>query len=213
MAQLRQRLVEVSIPGPEGPLEGLLDRPATPPRGRCVVCHPHPLHGGAMTNKVVYTLATAALASGFVALRFNFRGVGASAGTHDYGRGEVQDVIAAVRWLREREGDLPLFLAGFSFGSQMALRAAATVHPRWLVTVGTPSSGYVPGAEPAPPGCPWLAIHGRDDEVVDCATTQAWLAGFHPPPRFEVVDGTGHFFHRHLGELRALVEPFLAEST
>lgn len=200
----------VVIAGPAGPLQGLLSEPRVPARGLCVVCHPHPLYGGAMDNKVVYTLAAAAVAQGFVALRFNFRGVGESAGRHDHGYGEVEDALAAVTWLRARSGTGPLLLAGFSFGAQMALRAAQAARPAWLVTVGTPPAGYIPGVDPPAPACPWLAIHGRDDTVVDCAQTAAWLQTLRPVPRLEVIEGTGHFFHRHLGELRALAEAFVA---
>lgn len=162
-----------------------------------------------MTNKVAYTLAAAALELGFLSLRFNFRGVGRSAGQHDAGRGEVEDVVATVDWLRTR-GDGPLLLAGFSFGAQMALRAAAQRPPAWLVTVGTPGPQYLAGPDPAVPQCPWLAVHGEEDEVVDCATTRDWLASLSPPPRFESVPDTGHFFHRRLVDLRQRVVAFLA---
>lgn len=211
MTSTRRRNIEkIAFEGPAGTLEGALMVPPADVRGLCVVCHPHPLYGGTMDNKVVYTLAAAAVAQGFAALRFNFRGVRGSAGRHDAGQGEVEDTLEAVAWLQAYSGARPLLLAGFSFGAQMALRAAQTTQPCGLITVGTPATGRLDAEDPPSPACPWLAIHGRDDDVVDYAQTLSWLQTTHPHARLETIAGTGHFFHGHLGELRARVEPFIA---
>lgn len=209
-AAFRRRTAAVVFEGPAGSVQGALMAPPGAVRGLCVVCHPHPLYGGTMANKVVYTLAAAAVHQDFLALRFNFRGVGASAGHYDAGRGEVADALAAVTWLRTQGGNRPLLLAGFSFGAQIALRAAARARPDGLITVGTPPAGYLDAEDPPSPACPWLALHGRDDAVVDYAKTCDWLRAAHPQARLETIEGAGHFFHGHLGELRAGVAPFIA---
>jgi alpha/beta superfamily hydrolase len=131
---------EVLLPGPAGRLEALIAAPRAPrsPAGFCVVCHPHPLFGGAMTNKVAYTLASSALQAGLVAVRFNFRGVGRSEGQYSDARGETDDVLAVVEWMRARMPGAPVALAGFSFGAYVSLKAAATVHPVLQISVSVP---------------------------------------------------------------------------
>lgn len=207
------------LPGPSGALQALLAAPrGGTARGVAVICHPHPLYGGTMTNKVVYTLASCAMKAGFYTLRFNYRGVGDSAGSYDGARGETSDTLAAVEWLRARVADLPLLLAGFSFGAYVALKAAASARPAWLLSASLPL-GRVRGAfgesdsQPLPPhpGCRWLVIHSRDDEVVDYAETLRLLAGYQPAPHIETLDGAGHFYHGRLGDLQQLVLPFLQQ--
>ncbi|MDB5986729.1 MAG: hypothetical protein JWR16_1782 [Nevskia sp.] len=211
---------EVFIQGPAGRLETLVAMPKEDLRGFCVVCHPHPLFGGAMTNKVVYTLASCALKAGFATARFNFRGVGKSTGLYDETRGETDDALAVVAWLRAQldpvlaasaqAGPLPLTLAGFSFGAYVALNAAAQARPQRLVSIAIPFGRYVNSSAPPPhPGCPWLAVHSHDDDVVDFASTQAALAAYAPPPRLQEFDGAGHFFNGRLTELQDVVLPFL----
>lgn len=203
---------EYLLPGPAGRIETLIATPKTPQpvRGFCVVGHPHPLFGGAMSNKVVYTLAACALSAGMVAARFNFRGVGRSAGLYDESRGETDDALAVVAWLRERLPAVPIVLAGFSFGAYVTLKAAATVKPLGLVSVGIPFGRYVDGgAIPPHPGCPWLALHSRDDEVVRYVETVPVLQDYVPPPQLVSFDGAGHFFHGRLPELQAEVLPFM----
>jgi Predicted hydrolase of the alpha/beta superfamily len=200
----------LSIPGPVGRLEALLAEPAVTPRGIAVLGHPHPLYGGAMTNKVVHTLAAAANHCGLVALRFNFRGVGASDGAFDEGRGETEDALAATAWLRERHPDLPLLLGGFSFGAMVTLRAARQAQPRALVSVGLPLQfAGVDGSLPPHPECPWLEVHGRDDEIVSYEETLKWLQSYRPPPELQVLEHSGHFFHGRLGELENLLTGFI----
>lgn len=197
------------LPGPAGRIETLAAVPAAGPSGIAVVCHPHPLHGGALTNKVTYTLASCALKAGYATARFNFRGVGKSEGTHDAGRGETDDTLAVVAWLRQQLPGLPLLLAGFSFGAFVSLKAAAQAAPTVQVSIAPPFKYFA--GEPLPPRPPgaWLVVHGRDDEVVDFEETRVVLERYAPPPELVVPDGVGHFFHGRLDELGRAVGPFL----
>jgi alpha/beta superfamily hydrolase len=200
--------------GPAGHIETIVAVPKTPrsPRGCCVVCHPHPLFGGSMTNKVAHTLANTAVKAGLVALRFNFRGVGRSGGVHDDARGETDDTVVVAEWLRARMGQPQprLVLAGFSFGAYVSLKAAARLHPALQISVSVPFGRYVDGASPPPhPGCPWLTLHSTDDDVVDYAETAAVLDGYTPPPERVVLDGAGHFYHGRLGDVERAVQRFI----
>lgn len=204
--------LELFVAGPVGRLETLVAAPREAAAGICVVCHPHPLYGGALSNKVVYALASAALKAGLVTARFNFRGVGRSEGVYDEARGETDDTLAVVDWLRRRQPRGPLVLAGFSFGAYVSLKAAARAHPAVLVSASIPFGKYFDAAEPPPhPGCPWLAVHSVDDEVVDFEDTRRVLEAYMPPPRLVRMEGFGHFYHGHLGELQQAVQPFLQE--
>ena len=209
------RAEAVEIAGPAGRLEGVIEDPApgTAPSAFLVVCHPHPLHGGTMTNKVVTTLARTAHAQGVPSLRFNFRGVGASEGVFDEGRGEVLDALATVAIGRQRWPDASLWLAGFSFGGVVALRASTTrgvgVVDR-LVTVA-PALGRNFGSvrDISVPACPWLVVQGDADEVIDGDLVIDWASQLDPAPRLEVLPGVGHFFHGHLPALQGVVADFL----
>lgn len=161
-----------------------------------------------MHNKVAHTLARAALARGAPALRFNFRGVGRSAGVHDEGRGEADDALAAIEWMRGRHPGAELWLMGFSFGAMVALRVAAAAAASRLVTVAPAVTR--PGFElSAPPTMPWLLVQGSADELVDAAAVRAWAAQQAPPPLLHEMPGVSHFFHGHLHELRDAVAGFL----
>jgi len=196
------------IPGPAGALQGLLEDPqgeAAPARaGFAVVCHPHPLFGGTMLNKVVHTLARALQEQGLATLRFNYRGVGESEGQYDEGRGETADALAVIEWGRSRWPGAALTLAGFSFGSMVALLAAASAQPARLITVA-PAVKYLQFATVTQPACPWLIIQGEADEVVDCRDVVAFAARFSPPPMLRLLPGVDHFFNRRLNELRDAV--------
>jgi alpha/beta superfamily hydrolase len=195
----------VRIAGPAGALEALVELPAAPQPARvAVICHPHPLHGGTLTNKVVYTLARALQARGAVAVRFNYRGVGASEGQYDGGVGEVEDALAAVAYAAERWPASSLILAGFSFGANVVLRAATRSAPEWLICVA-PAVAMLRGPL-EPPKCPWLIVQGDADEIVDASQVQRWAAGFTPPPQLHMLEGVGHFFHGRLHELGELVQ-------
>jgi len=174
-----------------------------------VVCHPHPLYGGTMQNKVVHALGRAMQELGAPTVRFNFRGVGASAGAYDAGRGEIDDAVAVVAWARARWNCEALWLAGFSFGSAVALQAAALVRPLALVTVAPPV-GRLLATSTAHPQCRWLVVQGDNDELVDFATVQSWARGFDDPPEFAAMPGAEHFFHGRLGELRGVTMRFLS---
>jgi alpha/beta superfamily hydrolase len=201
------------VDGPAGPIEVLLAAPPGEARGYAVICHPHPLFGGAMSNKVVYTLASCALKAGLYALRFNFRGVGRSVGLHDEGRGETVDVQHLYRALAAQlPAQLPGVLAGFSFGAFIALRAAAALQPAALVSIAPPFGKYFGDAPPPPrPDCPWLVVHSRDDEVVAYAETQEVLEQYTPAPQLVSVDGAGHFFNGRLSQISEVVLPFLQQ--
>jgi len=205
----------VRIEGPAGALEAVLEDPAAgvAPRAFMVVCHPHPQHGGTMTNKVVTTLARTAHAMGVPSLRFNYRGVGASAGSFDDGRGEIEDALAAVAFGRQRWPDAQLWLAGFSFGGVVALRASTTRgvgQVAKLVTVA-PALGRNFGSlrEVSVPNCPWLIVQGGNDEVIDGELVIDWAEQLEPAPQLVVLPDTGHYFHGKLSLLQESVAPFL----
>ena len=200
------------IDGPAGPIEALLEgENAFSHSALGVVCHPHPMFGGTMTNKVVHTVARAFTAQGAATLRFNFRGVGASAGSHDEGRGETADLLAVVAWGRERYPDLPLWLAGFSFGAFVALRGQAEAGAARLVTVAPPLGRWDFSAID-PPREPWLVIQGDQDELVDHRAVQRWIESLPVPPQLALLPGAEHFFHGRLHKIKDLVTSFLDES-
>jgi uncharacterized protein len=194
----------VLIAGPAGALEALVELPASAaPKRVAIICHPHPLHGGTLTNKVVYTLARAVQARGAIAVRFNFRGVGSSEGQYDGGSGEIEDALAAVAYAAERWPGSSLILAGFSFGANVALRAASRSSPGWLICIA-PAVAMLRGTVLAP-ACPWLIVQGEADEIVDAGQVQRWAATFTPAPQLHLLPGVGHFFHGKLHELGELV--------
>jgi alpha/beta superfamily hydrolase len=203
-----------TIAGPAGALEARIEDPtsgsAPPVCG--VVCHPHPLYGGTMQNKVVHTVARAMQERGAPTVRFNFRGVGGSAGQYDAGRGELEDALAVCAWARANWGCEALWLAGFSFGAAVALEAAAVVRPAALVTVAPPVGRIIVSAVARPP-CPWLVVQGDRDELIDVETVRRWAGEFEIPPRLVELPGAEHFFHGRLGELRAVVLAFLSGET
>lgn len=193
-----------SFSGPSGDIEGLLDDPDAAPGAIAVVCHPHPLQGGAMQNKVAYMLARAFNDLGALSLRFNFRGVGKSAGSFDDGRGETDDALAAIDWLTAQHPGLPLWLGGFSFGSYVALRAQSRRPVRRLVTVA-PAVERFDTDGIVLPECPWLLVQGMEDDVVSPQAVLGWARGLSKPPRIVEMEGAGHFFHGRLNELREAV--------
>ncbi len=202
--------VAIAIDGPAGSLEARIEVPQSvhAPRAVGVVCHPHPLHGGTMQNKVVHTLARSMQSLGAPTVRFNFRGVGASDGRYDDGRGEIDDALTVIEWARSRWACDELWLGGFSFGAAVALLAADAAAPRQLVTVAPP----VPRMELASirrPQARWLIVQGDADELVSIDAVRDWAEGFEPPPRLLAMAGAEHFFHGRLGELRQAVVDFL----
>ncbi len=194
-------LKKFSITGAAGNLEGITHLPDSAPRAIAVVAHPLPTMGGTMENKVVTTLAKIFAELGFVALRFNFRGVGDSSGTFDEGEGEVEDALAVVRHARQEYGHLPLILAGFSFGGYVQARAAQQLHPHphKLVLVA-PAVGRF-AMPPVPHGT--LLIHGEQDTVVPLADVLQWARPQHLP--VVVLPEAEHFFHGCLHQLKGIV--------
>lgn len=196
----------LSIAGPAGNLEGLLEMPAAAAqRARvAVICHPHPVYGGAMTNKVVHMLAKSFNELGVSAVRFNYRGVGASSGKYDAGNGETDDTVAVIDWVKSRWPDAELWLGGFSFGGAVAIRAAVRREARRLVTVA-PAIQRVAVDAAELPQCPWLLVQGDRDELVDAADIQRWVQTLAAPPELALLPGVDHFFHGRLNELREVV--------
>ena len=201
------------LAGPAGAIETLIEAPDAP-RGIALVAHPHPLFGGTHTNKVVHTLARTFVQAGYVALRPNFRGVGASEGSHDHGEGETEDLLAVIRQATARYGELPLVLAGFSFGAYVQTRVAATLAGQGTTTRGlvlvAVATGTIAGdrqyvARPVPADS--LVIHGANDTTVPLANVLAWAEPQELP--VVVVPGADHFFHRRLHTIRDIVGRYL----
>jgi uncharacterized protein len=210
---VRTRAERLSIDGPSGALEVLREEPVEQARiARFgVVCHPHPLYGGTLDNKVAHTLAHAVLELGIAALRFNFRGVGASDGHFDDGRGEVDDALAVLEWGSARWPQAVPWLLGFSFGAVIAIRAAARANPERVVAVAPAVDRFA--ADEAVPRCAWLIVQGDADEVVDPQAVQSWAARVRPAPVVAVLPGASHFFHGHLLELREAVIAFARDAS
>lgn len=197
------------IDGQVGIIETKLESPADP-RGIALVCHPHPLFGGTRENKVVHTLASTFVRLGYAVLRPNFRGVGASDGTHDEGRGETADMLAVLDEARRVFGELPVVLAGFSFGAYVQTRVAEALADsgqpaQRLVLVGT-AAGHVEGARQYATRAvakDTLVIHGAVDTTVPLANVLAWAEPLELP--VIVVPGADHFFHRRLHIIRDII--------
>ena len=192
-----------TIDGPAGALEIALYVPAPTPRGIALVAHPHPLQGGTLDNKVAQTLARTFFALGYIAVRFNFRGVGRSQGTFDDGAGETADALAALAHARARfeprTDTLPVVLAGFSFGTYVQTELARSVAAERLVLVGPAVRRFAPAPLPADT----IVIHGEEDDVVPLAEVFAWAR----PQELPVVvfPGCGHFFHGRLPQLQRTI--------
>lgn len=199
----------VIIPGPAGDIEARIEVPheLTEVAAFGVVCHPHPLFGGTLDNKVVYTLARSFHDLGMPTIRFNFRGVGKSAGSYADGLGETEDTLAAVAAGREKWPGAALWLAGFSFGGAVAIRAAAESAPARLVCVA-PAIKRVALDDVRVPDCPWLIVQGEADELVNYQEVLEWIAPLANPPQMALLPGVEHFFHGRLHELRDAVTRF-----
>ena len=198
-----------TLTGAAGAIEALRDQPSLDgglqaPRGVAVITHPHPLFGGTMDNKVVQTLARAFVQCGWTTVRFNFRGVGASAGTHDAGRGELDDLLAVVRQVAPQG---PLALAGFSFGAFVTSHALAALwsqrDERHAVLVGTAASRFQVAPVPPEAHLRTLVLHGEQDDTVPLADVLDWARPQTLP--VTVIPGGGHFFHGQLSLLKNLV--------
>ena len=207
------RETPVVIDGPVGQLEALyLD--IEQPRGIALICHPNPVQGGTMLNKVVSTLQRTARDAGLITLRFNYRGVGASEGTHDMGTGEVDDAQAAAAWLRAKHPDLPLTLFGFSFGGFVAASLGGRLeaqgeqlkHLFMVAAAVTRLNGY----NLLPVNCPLTLIQPETDEVIDPQAVYDWSEKLDRPHELLKVAECGHFFHGKLTDLKDLILPRLS---
>jgi uncharacterized protein len=189
----------VFIAGAAGKIETVVDRPERAPRGVALVAHPHPLYGGTLDNKVVQTLARTFVELGYVSLRPNFRGVGASEGAHDEGRGETEDLLRVIAHGKETFGDLPLVLAGFSFGAAVQTQVWQRTGPERVVLVGVAVGRFPSETVPADT----LVIHGEVDETIPLVKVLDWARPQELP--VVVIPGADHFFHLRLGIIKNIV--------
>jgi alpha/beta superfamily hydrolase len=200
------------IPVPHGQLEAILKAPREEsPHGVALVLHPHPLGGGTMHNKVVFRAAAALNDAGLVTLRINFRGVGQSTGTHDEGRGEVEDVRAGLEYLAANYPGQAITLCGFSFGARVGLEVGISdQRVRQLISIGTPVDKYDFDFLAA---CrkPILFVHGDRDEYGNVDRLRELVAKIKAPVELKVIKGAGHFFDDHLGELKAAITEWVSE--
>lgn len=203
---------EFKVPGPAGALECLVDYPSAGQQqpALAIICHPHPEHGGSMRNKVVTIIERALRELGLITVRFNYRGVGDSAGVYADGDGELQDLLAIAAWARAGHPDKELWLAGFSFGAWISSRAASVLQPRQLISIAPPVD-RMPFDLLQVPGCHWLIIQGEDDDIVNAVDVRNWAAQLQPEPQLLVMPQAGHFFHRRLMDLRGLLKNTLRE--
>jgi alpha/beta superfamily hydrolase len=193
---LPQRIESHFIAGPVGRLEALLEEPDETPVQACLVCHPHPLYRGTMHNKVVYRIAHGFRRAGGVALRFNYRGVGKSEGVYDHGIGEIEDARAALAFLRERYPDLPYSIAGFSFGSRIALKLGCTLpdpKPKCVIPVGVPVL-RTRFEEVLDCKLPKYFIQSTNDEYGPVADTKTAFEKFAAPKELFFIESKDHFF-------------------
>ena len=192
-------LERYTIPGPSGKLEVALNTPVSACAGIALIAHPNPIEGGTLDNKVVHTLARTLFALSYLTARFNYRGVGESDGTYDAGRGEVEDARAVLAHVREKAGDLPLVLAGFSFGAFIVSQLAASQTVQRMVLVGPAVGRFAVGSVAADT----IVVHGEQDDVVPLADVMAWARPQELP--IVVFPGCGHFFHGRLPQLSRVV--------
>ncbi len=196
----------LTLDGPAGCLEALLDTPSGPLAAAvAVVCHPHPQHQGTMLNKVVHTLSRALNDLSIPVVRFNFRGVGASEGAYADGFGETEDVLVVADWATARFPGADLWLAGFSFGAAVAIRAALSTTCAQLISVAPPVARMASLLDGKRPACPWLLIQGTADEIVAAIDVQDWARTLDPPPDLVLLPDVDHFFHGRLTLLRDTV--------
>jgi hypothetical protein len=197
----------LSLDGPAGLLELAVDHAEVPALPIvAIVCHPLPTEGGTMHNKVVTMAARAFRELGIDTVRFNFRGVGASQGSFDHGDGETEDLRAVAAWLRSQRPGTSLWLAGFSFGAYVALRAAPSLEPSLLLSIAPPVGRSWDFSQLALPTCPWVVIQGESDEIVDPGAVRAWIDGLAVKPVLVPMPEAGHFFHRKLMDLRGAIK-------
>lgn len=198
------------IDGPSGKLEMAIARlEENEGRGWGIVCHPHPLYGGTMDNKIVTTLVRTFQHFKLNTIRFNFRGVGRSDGMFDEGNGELNDLLAMIDWVQQDKKHHPLWLGGFSFGAYIATKAATLVEPQKLITIAPPVVNFPMDTLP-PVLCDWVLVQGMQDDVVAPDAVIAWAEKRNPAPKIIQFPNAGHFFHGELGALRTQLEEVLS---
>jgi len=205
---MRIETEKVIIETENGYLEALLDKQSQNVQFNdyfAVCCHPHSLHGGTLTNKVVHTLSRAMASKGIPSIRFNFRGVGKSDGQFDDGIGEQEDLTSVVNWMQARYPNRQLILGGFSFGAFVSIMAAKSLNPHQLISIAPPV-GRFDFSSMEVPSCQWSIIQGEEDELVKCEDVENWSKGLGDHLSFIKVGGASHFFHGKLVELRTIVE-------
>ena len=200
---------EVLLRGAAGIIEAVVDLPEADcaRAGIAVICHPHPLHGGTMHNKVVTMIERSLREVGLTTVRFNFRGVGKSEGEHDNGRGETLDLLTVAEWVTSKRPNDALWLAGFSFGAYVALLGARHLPVKQMISIAPPAGRWDFSAV-LPPTCPWLVVMGEDDDVVEPQQVYDWIEGMPAAERPNLIrmPETGHFFHRRLMDLRGAIK-------
>ena len=207
MPTFPQTTCSLLLPGPAGLLELAIDLPeaSVARQGLAIICHPNPPDGGTLHNKVVTMCARALNELGITTVRFNFRGAGQSEGSFDNGRGEVLDLIAVAEWAHQANPAAALWLAGFSFGSWVALLGARQLPVKQMISIAPPV-GLRDFSGVLPPACPWLLIQGEDDEIVSAPGVLDWAEAQKPAPLIIRMPETGHFFHRRLVDLRGAIK-------
>jgi uncharacterized protein len=195
--------------GPAGRIEAILKEPQATANRAVIVCHPHPLFGGTMHNKVVFRIARAFQDEGFAVLRFNFRGTGRSEGQHDEGRGEQDDLRAAIAFMEGKYPSAEIWIAGFSFGSSVMLRASCSdARTRALVAAGAPVSKF-DFSGVAQCDKPKLFVQGSLDQYGSKEDLERFVAGLAEPKSLKIIEGADHFFEGHLQELSQAVSQFI----
>jgi len=198
------------LDGPQGNLEAIINIPKNSKTFAhyAVICHPHPLHEGSMSNKIVHTIAKTLTKNNIPSVQFNFRGVGKSEGEFDNAIGEQQDLIAVEKAIHSLFPQQSLYLAGFSFGAYVALHTQATLNAEKLILVAPPIR-TLNFSDPPYPTCPCLLIQGLDDDVIDSSATINWAENSNADITISKHKNVGHFFHGHLVELSRTIESFI----
>jgi uncharacterized protein len=200
------------LPASHGHLEAIIKEPSGEPKGVALVCHPHPLGGGTMHNKVVFRTAAGLVDAGLITLKFNFRGVGASTGVHNEIEGGKEDVRDALNYLIENYPDEEITLAGFSFGSRAGMEVGmSNDHVKWLISIGTPVDKYSDYGFLAGLQKPILFVHGDQDEFGSIENVRTLVNEVSKTAETELVvfENCGHFFDEHLNELRDAVRSWV----
>lgn len=200
---------KVFLPGAAGKVEAILHLPKDDKdieiKAIMICCHPHPVYGGTMTNKVVHTVCKTFSKMGVPSLRFNFRGVGQSDGSYDAGVGESEDLLIIARLMQEHWPEQELWLSGFSFGSWIATQCAVELEASQLLTIAPPI-GRFDFETYTLPSCPWFVLMGDADDVVDPKTVFDWIDNQENPPELEKFEGTGHFFHGQIFNMSEILQ-------